>query len=67
MKVSFSTAHIQSHQYGWEDSNTINEVRKQISYLIGSYPDEIIFTSGVSESNSLKIGLGRFTTFEEVD
>lgn len=61
MTVRFGNAHSRSHQYGWEASNAINEARKHISYLIGSSPDEIIFTSGATESNNLAIkGLAQF-------
>ena len=28
MTVRFGNAHSRSHQYGWEDSNAINEARK---------------------------------------
>ena len=42
-------------------TNAINEARKYISYLIGSSTDEIIFTSGTTESNNLAIkGLAQF-------
>ena len=61
MTVRFGNAHSRSHQYGWEASNAINEARKHISYLIGSSPDEIIFTSDTTESNNLAIkGLAQF-------
>lgn len=61
MTVRFGNAHSRSHQYGWEASNAINEARKHISNLIGSSPDEIIFTSGATESNNLAIkGLAQF-------
>jgi cysteine desulfurase len=61
MTVRFGNAHSRSHQYGWEASKAINEARKHISNLIGSSPDEIIFTSGATESNNLAIkGLAQF-------
>ena len=61
MTVRFGNAHSRSHQYGWEASNAINKARKNISNLIGSSPDEIIFTSGATESNNLAIkGLAQF-------
>ena len=42
-------------------TNAINEARKYISYLLGSSPDDIIFTSGTTESNNLAIkGLAQY-------
>ncbi|HSG27403.1 MAG TPA: aminotransferase class V-fold PLP-dependent enzyme, partial [Candidatus Krumholzibacterium sp.] len=44
-----------SHWYGREARRVVAEARKEISLLLGCEPDEIIFTSGGSESNNLAI------------
>lgn len=44
-----------SHWYGQESKKSIEKARKQVASLIGCSPEEIIFTSGGSESNNLAI------------
>ena len=40
------------HQFGRKAKNAIEEARKQVAALIGAEPDEILFTSGGTESNN---------------
>ena len=40
------------HQFGRKAKNAIEKARKQVAALIGAEPDEILFTSGGTESNN---------------
>ena len=44
-----------SHQLGQEANNIIQEATKKIGSSLKIDPDEIIYTSGASESNNLAI------------
>jgi len=44
-----------SHWYGHQTKNAINKAREQVASLLDCQTDEIVFTSGGSESNNLAI------------
>jgi len=44
-----------SHRYGVEARQAVEKARRQVSSLLGCHPDEVVFTSGGSESNNAAI------------
>ncbi len=51
----FGNPHSTNHIYGWNASKAIDLSKKTISEYLGMREDEVIFTSGATESNNLAI------------
>lgn len=49
----FGNASSNTHLYGWEADLSVKKARKQIATFLGGNPDNIVFTSGATESNNM--------------
>ena len=57
---SFGNPHSSDHSLGWESSRAVEDAAARVAQLIGADANEIIFTSGATESNNFALlGLGR--------
>lgn len=43
------------HEYGWYAAELVTIARERVAALIGGRPEEVIFTSGATESNNLAL------------
>lgn len=57
---SFGNPHSSDHIVGWRASEAVREAAEYVAGLIGADADEVVFTSGATESNNLALlGIGR--------
>ncbi len=55
MEGCFGNPASQSHRYGWDAMELVQQARQQVADLINADPREIIWTSGATESDNLAI------------
>jgi cysteine desulfurase len=51
----FGNPHSKQHAWGWDARDAVDAARAQVASLIGASANEVVFTSGASESNNLAI------------
>jgi cysteine desulfurase len=55
MVDEFGNAGSRTHTYGQAAKERVNRARHEVAAVVGAQPDEVIFTSGATESNNLAI------------
>jgi len=53
--VKYGNAASINHRYGWDAAEAVETARQEIGRLLHVSPDEIVFTSGGTESNNLAL------------
>jgi cysteine desulfurase len=65
LTIEFGNPHSVEHNYGWKAEVAVEVARTNVAKLIGANDEEIIFTSGATESNNMAIKGGAFAQFPD--
>ena len=61
MSIEFGNAGSRTHDFGLRAKKAVQRAREQVAEVVRAKPEEVIFTSGATESNNLAIlGLAQF-------
>ena len=55
LTIEFGNAASRTHQYGTTAKQAVQRAREQVAKVVDATPDEVVFTSGATESNNLAI------------
>jgi cysteine desulfurase len=55
LQNEFGNAGSRTHSYGQRAKERVNQAREEVAAVVGSKPDEVVFTSGATESNNLAL------------
>ncbi|EKD37509.1 MAG: hypothetical protein ACD_75C01102G0003 [uncultured bacterium] len=55
LQCGYGNPHSSDHIFGWRAADVVEQSRQEVAAVIGADSDEIVFTSGATESNNLAL------------